>query len=225
MKYLHIQEARFLSRPNRFIAHVDLHGEEIVCHVKNTGRCKELLLPGAKVLLEKAMDTKRRTAYDLVSVWKGRRLINMDSQAPNKIFAEWAKNGGIPALTKLLGEQKYGDSRFDFYLEQEGQPGYAEIKGVTLEKDGIALFPDAPTERGVKHIRELIRAKAAGFAAYLIFIIQMADVDYFTPNRETQPEFATALKEAEAAGVQLLALDCLVTQDTVTARQKVPIKI
>jgi len=225
MHYPNTVTGTFISRPNRFIAHVDIDGIDTVCHVKNTGRCKELLIPGAKVILQKAENPERKTPYDLITVQKGDRLINMDSQSPNKLFAEWAKNGGIPGLTLLKGEQKYGDSRLDFYLEIEGKPAYAEVKGVTLEEAGIVRFPDAPTERGVKHIRELIRAKQEGYGAFLVFIVQMDQVKYLEPNRITHPEFAVAMADAEKAGVTILAVTCEVTEDTVIANERIPVKI
>lgn len=225
MHYPNTVTGTFISRPNRFIAHVDIDGIDTVCHVKNTGRCKELLIPGAKVILQKAENPERKTPYDLITVQKGDRLINMDSQSPNKLFAEWAKNGGIPGLTLLKGEQKYGDSRLDFYLEIEGKPAYAEVKGVTLEEAGIVRFPDAPTERGVKHIRELIRAKQEGYGAFLVFIVQMDQVKYLEPNRITHPEFAEAMADAEKAGVTILAVTCEVTEDTVIANERIPVKI
>ena len=223
MKYPNIQPAIFEDRPNRFIAHCEIDGVREVCHVKNTGRCKELLLPGAKVYVQKCGHAKRATKYDLISVYKGEQLINMDSQAPNSVFKEWALAGGIPGLTHIKGEVFHGSSRFDFYLEAKGRKTFVEIKGVTLEENNIALFPDAPTQRGVKHIQELCRCAEAGYDAMIVFIIQMASIQSFIPNDRTHPEFGDALRCARAQGVQLLALDCLVTPDTLEAKNPVTI--
>ena len=224
MTYDRIEEGRFLDRPNRFIAHVELNGEPVVCHVKNTGRCRELLTPGARVLLQQAANPARKTAYDLISVWKGERLINMDAAAPNAVFAQWLKEGGlgfVPSLVKP--ECTHGDSRFDFYFEREGRGCFAEVKGVTLEEDGAARFPDAPTERGVKHIRELQRAVSQGLDATLCFVIQMKGIRSVAPNDGTHPAFGAALREAAAAGVRVAAWDCDVTPDSLTIRRPVPV--
>ncbi len=225
MHYPRIHPAIFLSRPNRFIAHCQLGGQTEVCHVKNTGRCKELLVPGADVYVQKAENPNRSTAYDLIAVRKGRRLINMDSQCPNRVFQEWAEAGGVPGLTLVKGESVFGNSRFDFYLEAGTRKLYVEVKGVTLEEDGVAMFPDAPTERGVKHVQELVKALEAGFEAMVVFIIQMEGVRYFTPNDRTHPAFGEALKAAEASGVRLLALDCRVAPDSITAKDPVEIRL
>ena len=226
MTYDRIVEGRFIQRPNRFIAHVELNGERVVCHVKNTGRCRELLIPGARVLLQRAENPARKTAYDLISVWKGERLINMDAAAPNAVFARWLREGGlgfVPSLVKP--ECTHGDSRFDFYFEREGRGCFAEVKGVTLEEGGVVRFPDAPTERGVKHLRGLARCVEEGFEAYAVFIIQMKGVKVFEPNRATHPEFGLALQEAAAAGVHVLALDCDVTEHSLTIADRVPIDL
>lgn len=211
MRYGKMKKGYFLRRPNRFIAYVELDGEEVVCHVKNTGRCRELLVPGAVVYLEESGNPSRKTKYDLIAVEKGQRLINMDSQAPNKLFGEWAAAGHFRGeLETLKPETTYGNSRFDFYWESSEKRGFVEVKGVTLEEDGIVRFPDAPTQRGVKHIEELIAARRAGYEAAVCFVIQMSDVAYFTPNDRTHPEFGRALRRAAQEGVEILALDCRV---------------
>ena len=223
MSYDSIREAFFLDRPNRFIAHVLLDGETVVCHVKNTGRCRELLVPGARVILSKGVNPQRRTAYDLVSVYKGERLINMDSQSPNAIAAAYLPRL-FPDLAEFRREVTWGDSRFDFWGVRGGQPFYLEVKGVTLEQDGMVLFPDAPTERGVKHLRELTKLKRSGTDAHVLFIVQMQDVLSLRANRATDPAFADALLLARDAGVGIHAVDCLVAPDSVTARSPVPIE-
>lgn len=220
MVYSNCIKGRFLSRPNRFIAYVECNGKEEVCHVKNTGRCKELLIPGATVFLHQPKTPGRKTKYDLIAVQKGERLINMDSQAPNKIAAEWLDTLNFSVIRP---EHSFLTSRFDFYLEKGNKKIFAEVKGVTLEQNGAVLFPDAPTERGLKHIQELIQCKALGYEAWVIFIIQMKNVRFFTPNQETHPAFASALEQAKKAGVWLTALDCLVTPDQITPGTSVPI--
>ena len=222
MNYTNVIPGIFLSRPNRFIAHVEIDGTDTVCHAKNTGRCRELLVPRAQVWVQKSDNPLRKTAYDLIAVKKGTRMINMDSQVPNKVFAQWAENH-IPGLTLLKGEQKFGDSRLDFYLETETLRIFAEVKGVTLEEDGIARFPDAPTERGVKHLRELMRCLESGHDAWAVFIIQMEGIRYFTPNDATHKEFGDTLRQAAQAGVKVLALECAVTPDSITAVKEVPV--
>ena len=222
MRYDDIRESIFLDRPNRFIAHALLDGKSTVCHVKNTGRCRELLVPGAKVILSRGANPLRKTAYDLVSVYKGDRLINMDSQAPNAIAAEYLPRL-FPDLQELRGEVACGDSRFDFYGIKGGRPFYLEVKGVTLERDGLVLFPDAPTERGVKHLRELAKLKRNGTDTHVLFIVQMQGVIALQANRATDPAFANALLQARDAGVGIHAVDCLVTPDTVTANEPVPV--
>ena len=218
MKYSSITSGKFISRPNRFIAEVEILGEKKICHVKNTGRCRELLLPGVTVILERSSNPARRTEYDLIAVYKGDVLINIDSQAPNKVFGEWVqKSDFFKKMTLVKPEYTYSNSRFDYYIEADGKKILAEIKGVTLENDGVVLFPDAPTERGVKHINELCRCVADGYRAYIFFIIQMDNVKYFTPNRDTHPQFADALVNAQKQGVQIVALDCKVTQNSIAA--------
>ncbi|MEG0943041.1 MAG: DNA/RNA nuclease SfsA [Angelakisella sp.] len=224
MQYENIREAVFLSRPNRFIAHVEIDGREVVAHVKNTGRCKELLIAGVTVLVQEFDSPKRKTNYDIIAVYKGDRLINMDSQVPNKVFAEWAVNSGyFKNITLLKAETTYGASRFDFYMEADGRKIFIEVKGVTLEENGIVRFPDAPTERGLKHVYELCGCVDEGFEAYVVFIVQMDGVRYLTPNVTTHKAFGDALIEAEGRGVKLLALDCTVTPDSITAKNFVPI--
>ncbi len=226
MKYEQIIMGRFLERPNRFIAYVEIPGvaDREKVHVKNTGRCKELLISGAEVYLEKSTNPERSTAYDLVAVQKGDRLVNMDSQAPNKVVGEWLlKEELISNITLIKPETTWGNSRFDFYVESAEERAFIEVKGVTLEEDGVVRFPDAPSERAVKHLEELIAAKKAGYKVYVIFVIQMKDVKYFLPNRGTQPAFAEALLKARHAGVEVVALDCYVTPDSLEAAERVPV--
>ena len=229
MKYGQIEKAYFESRPNRFIAYVDRLSQQEKVHVKNTGRCRELLLPGAEVYLARGSEDKkeeRKTKYDLVAVKKGERIINMDSQAPNQAVYEWLLEKKLfPDLVSVRPETTYGDSRFDFYVETQDEKIFLEVKGVTLERDGVVLFPDAPSERAVKHVKELITAARNGFGAYLIFVIQMQDVQYFMPNEETQPEFAEVLREARREGVKILAYDCQVTPQSMEIRKPVPVKL
>ena len=226
MEYRHIEQAVFLRRPNRFIAQVELNGREETVHVKNTGRCRELLIPGRAVWLEGSENPARKTKYDLVAVDKDGLLINMDAQAPNKVFAEWARAGRfVPGLTLLRPETVWGASRFDFYWEAGERRGFAEIKGVTLEENGLALFPDAPTERGVKHLRELAAATAAGYECAVCFVIQMKGCRAFCPNERTHPEFGAALRDASAAGVRVLAVDCAVTSESLTMENPVTVRL
>lgn len=226
MQYGKIHPARFLARPNRFVARVEMGQQEVICHVKNTGRCRELLVPGATVWLEEGSNPNRKTAYDLIAVEKGDRLINMDSQAPNKVFEEWAGAGSFrPGLTTLRRETTYGSSRFDFYWESSEKRGFVEVKGVTLEEDGVVRFPDAPTLRGIKHLEELVAARQAGYEAAVCFVIQMEGVRWFGPNDATHPEFGQALRRAAGAGVDIQALDCTVTPGTLAIRQPVPVRL
>ena len=226
MTYDNIHEAVFLDRPNRFIAHILLNGQKQVCHVKNTGRCRELLLPGAEIYVQHSANPARKTAYDLIAVRKGERLINMDAAAPNKVFGQWLSAGGPGYVPELIRpECVHGDSRFDFYFEHGGRKAFAEVKGVTLEENGVVRFPDAPTERGVKHLHGLIRCVQEGFEAWAVFIIQMKGVKYFEPNRATHPEFAEALAQAAQAGVKLIALDCNVEKDSLNAADPVAIRL
>ena len=225
MKYKNIVSGRFLRRPNRFIAHIEIGGKEEICHVKNTGRCRELLPAGAEVWCEKSENPNRKTGFDLIAVQKGNRLINMDSQAPNTAVKEWLLAGGLGRITDLQPEKTHGDSRFDFAFTKDGKPCFMEVKGVTLETEGICAFPDAPTARGAKHLRELTALKKEGYGAYVLFVIQMADVQYLHPNDATDPVFSDALREAANAGVQILAMDCTVTPDTMELRNPVTIKL
>ena len=222
MRYGQVKKGVFLSRLNRFIAHVALDGVEMVCHVKNTGRCRELLVPGAAVYLEKGTNPDRKTAYDLIAVEKNGKLINMDAQAPNKAFAEWALQFD-PAATAVHSEYRFGQSRLDFCLETPAGLHLVEVKGVTLEENGNARFPDAPTERGVKHIRELQGAAERGLDAAIFFVVQLKDVNSVAPNDVTHPAFGQALREAAAHGVRVLAYDCDVTPDSLTIRREVPV--
>ena len=231
MNYSSIIKGYFIDRPNRFIAHIQVNGASITAHVKNTGRCRELLLPGAEVILQYHPDAEalgRKTAYSLIGVYKelesGERiLINMDSQAPNQVAYEWMAE--FPGISGLRREVTFGQSRFDLAFEAEGRPGFMEVKGVTLENGGIARFPDAPTERGVKHLHELVHAAREGYEACVLFVIQMKGVHVFQPNTDTHPEFAVALREADQAGVRVLAYDCLVTEDSLQVDQPIAVEL
>ena len=215
MVYKNTVKAIFLSRPNRFIAYADIDGETVVCHVKNTGRCRELLTPGADVILEQTENPNRKTLYDLVAVYKNGILINMDSQAPNTVFGEWLKKTDFfGEITLIRPEYKYKNSRFDFYLEAGERKIFVETKGVTLEENGIVMFPDAPTERGVKHLKELCEARAEGYEAYVFLIIQMKKCKYFIPNERTHKEFADTLRLAAQKGVSVKAVCCNVTENS-----------
>ena len=225
MIYQNMVAGTFLSRPNRFIAKVEIDGREETVHVKNTGRCRELLIPGSAVLCQRAANPSRKTRFDLICVWKGKRLVNMDSQAPNVAAGEWLASGGLGEIQNLRPETFHGDSRFDFSFTRNGRPCLLEVKGVTLEMDGMCAFPDAPTQRGAKHLQGLRRAVAEGYEAYVLFVIQMADAAYFRPHFETDPAFAAALREAAAAGVQILAYDCAVTETTMTIRNPVEVRL
>lgn len=226
MRYDNIHKGKFLSRPNRFIANVEIDGKAEVCHVKNTGRCKELLIEGCTVWLEHSDSASRKTAFDLVAVEKGDRLINMDSQAPNKAVGEWLREKNpFGEGFSVYPEKKYGNSRFDFYLESHDRKIFMEVKGCTLEKDGVVLFPDAPTLRGVKHIKELSHCLDEGYESYIMILVQMSDVKYFTPNYDTHPEFGEALEKASQKGVKILCYDCNVTHDSMTVGKPVKVKL
>lgn len=225
MKYANMIPGQFLSRPNRFIAHVQIGGSPEVVHVKNTGRCRELLTAGAEVWCQKSDNPARKTKYDLITVRKGRRLINMDSQAPNLAAKEWLLAGGLGKIENLKAETFHEDSRFDFSFTKNGRQCFLEVKGVTLETDGVCAFPDAPTERGAKHLRGLTAAAQEGFGAYVLFVIQMTDVAYLHPNDITDSNFGKALREAAANGVEILAMDCVVTVDEMMIRNPVPVKL
>ena len=225
MRYENMVPGIFLRRPNRFIAHIEIDGKEQICHVKNTGRCRELLPAGAKVFCQHFDDPRRKTAYDLITVQKGDRLINMDSQAPNKAAKEWLERGGLGEISQLRPETAFGNSRFDFSFEKDGKTCFLEVKGVTLETDGVCAFPDAPTQRGAKHLQELTRLAGEGYGAYVLFVIQMADVSYLHPNDATDPAFGKALRQAAAVGVQILAMDCAVTEDSMKIRESVEVRL
>ena len=225
MQYSNMVPGIFHARPNRFIAHVEIDGEIQVCHVKNTGRCRELLPPGAKVWCQESNNPNRKTKYDLIAVQKGDRIINMDSQAPNIAAGEWLKSGGLGNVEQLRAETVHGDSRFDFSFVKDGQQCFLEVKGVTLENDGVCAFPDAPTDRGAKHLRGLTQAAREGYGAFVLFVIQMADVKYLRPNDATDPAFAAALREAAENGVTVLAMDCSVTPDTMELRLPVLVRL
>ena len=225
MQYKNMFPGKFLARPNRFIAHVTIGGLEEVVHVKNTGRCRELLPAGAEVWCQRSDNPSRKTKYDLITVRKGSRLINMDSQAPNLAAKEWLAAGGLGEIKNLRAETKHGDSRFDFSFVRDGKPCFLEVKGCTLENDGICAFPDAPTERGAKHLRGLTEAVKDGYGGYVLFVIQMTDVKYLHPNDATDPEFGKALREAAANGVEVLAVDCDVTADEMKIRNFVPVRL
>ena len=237
MRYEKIEAAVFNSRPNRFIAHVETERGMEVCHVKNTGRCKELLVPDARIWVQRNDNPARKTALDLIAVQKGNLLINMDSQIPNRVAEEWIRGGhfGIRRSdgerhvfsreTRIRPETRYGDSRIDLYLEDGDVRMFLEIKGVTLEEDGVARFPDAPTERGVKHVHELIRCHEDGYEAGILFVIQMKGVHRMEPNDRTHPAFGEALRDAARAGVHIMAVDCLVEPDSICADEEVEVRL
>lgn len=230
MKYKKIVQGRFLARPNRFIAQVRVLENTEVCHVKNTGRCRELLLPESVVYLEASDNPARKTRYDLVAVKKGEVLVNMDSNAPNKVVGEWLAQAGCPLFSKeekpqIKPEYKYGSSRIDFYVKTGQQKILMEVKGVTLEEQGVARFPDAPSQRAVKHVQELMKAVAEGYECYVMFVVQMKGVRYFTPNEDTHPEFCHMLRQAHKAGVQVLAYDCVVSEEGLWLDAPVPVRL
>ena len=225
MRYENMVPGIFLARPNRFIAHVEIEGQEQIVHVKNTGRCRELLPAGAKVWCQHWDNPSRKTKYDLILVQKGERLICMDSQAPNAAAKEWLLNGGLGQIEELKGEYTHGDSRFDFSFVKDGRRCFLEVKGVTLENDGVCAFPDAPTQRGVKHLQGLTRLAQEGYGAYVLFVIQMADVKYLHPNDATDPAFGNALREAKRQGVEGLAVECAVTRNSIAITTPVEVKL
>ena len=220
-----MKPGRFLARPNRFIARVVIDGAEETVQVKNTGRCRELLPAGAEVWCQESSNPNRKTKFDMITVRKGDRLINMDSQAPNIAVGEWLRAGGLGEISDLKPESFHGDSRFDFAFTKDGKACFMEVKGVTLENDGVCAFPDAPTERGVKHLKGLTKLAREGYGAYVLFVIQMADVKYLHPNDVTDPAFSAALREAAANGVQVLAMDCAVTESAMDLRLPVLVKL
>ncbi len=228
MKYNSVEKAVFIRRPNRFIAHVLINGAEEIVHVKNTGRCKEILQEGTDAILEASSNPLRKTRYSLISAYKGSVLINIDSQAPNTVAYEAIRSGrisGLENVTMLKREVTFGNSRFDLYFETDSSKGFIEVKGATLESDGIAMFPDAPTERGTKHVHEMIKAVEQGYRGYILFIIQMKGVNLFTTNSATDMEFAKALESAEKAGVGILAYDAVVTEDSILLDMPVEVRI
>lgn len=225
MHYENMIAGQFLARPNRFIAHVQINGKTEIVHVKNTGRCRELLPQGAEVWCQHWDTPTRKTKYDLISVRKGNRIINMDSQAPNHAVQEWLIAGGLGDIDDLKWEYTYGDSRFDFSFFKDGRRCFLEVKGVTLENDGVCAFPDAPTERGTKHLKGLTKLAQEGFRAYVLFVVQMENVLYLHPNDDTDPAFGAALREAAAAGVQILSMECTVTPDTMTISKPVEVRL
>lgn len=225
MRYANMVPGIFRNRPNRFIAHVEIDGKEQVVHVKNTGRCRELLAPGAMVWCQRSDNPARKTQYDLITVQKGQRLINMDSQAPNAAAREWLESGGLGKIDNLRQETVYRDSRFDFSFTREGRTCFLEVKGVTLEENGVCAFPDAPTQRGAKHLRGLAEAARQGCGAYVLFVIQMADVKYLHPNDRTDPDFGAALREAAAQGVKVLAVTCQISENEMMISGSVPVHL
>lgn len=225
MQYSNMEQGVFLHRHNRFIAHVLLGGVETVVHVKNTGRCRELLPPGATVYCQRSENPQRKTRYDLITVEKEGKLINMDSQAPNKAAREWLSRGGLGQLEALRAETVYEDSRFDFSFRKDGKQCFLEVKGVTLEDRGMCAFPDAPTDRGTKHLRGLIRAVEAGFGGYVLFVLQMEHAVSLKPNAVTDPVFARTLRWAAQAGVQVLAVNCRVTENSMEILDFVPVDL
>ena len=227
MRYERIRTGTFLLRKNRFIAEVEMDGRVVDCHVKNTGRCRELFIPGVKAILQESNNPNRKTRFDLIAVYKNIQLLNVDSQVTNTVVEEWVKESGYFRDLKLVQrEVSYGKSRFDIYVEYgEDKRAFIEVKGVTLEENGIARFPDAPTLRGVKHVEELITCMKDGYEAYLFFVVQMKHISHVEPNWKTHPEFGYALQKAVSAGVHLLAYDCLMTEDSIQVDQPLPVVI
>ncbi len=225
MRYDNMAEGIFLRRPNRFIAHVLIGGQEQICHVKNTGRCRELLVSGAKVWCQRCGHPARKTKYDLIAVEKGSRLINMDSQAPNRAAQRWLEAGGLGEISQLRPETTHGDSRFDFSFIKEGKTCFLEVKGVTLENNGECAFPDAPTARGVKHLQGLAKAAGEGCGAYVLFVIQMEDAISLRPNDATDPAFGQALRQAAQAGVEILAVNCRVSPESMEILGSIPVRL
>lgn len=224
MKYEKIIKGTFIKRLNRFVALCSIDGEEIYCHVKNTGRCGEILIEGAECYLEEAANPERKYKYSLVAVRKGERLINIDSQAPNKAAGEFLKSGKLFSdIKNIKAESTYGKSRFDFYFEHGDKKAYLEVKGVTLERDSAVFFPDAPTVRGTKHLNELCDCVRDGYEAYVLFVVQMKNVASFSPNDATDPDFALALRNADSKGVRVLCYDCSVTEKEMNIEDKVTV--
>lgn len=225
MVYNNITKGIFISRPNRFIAEVEIDGKVEVCHVKNTGRCRELLIPGTAVYANYVDNPSRSTAYDLIAAYKGDMLVNIDSYAPNLAFGEYLRQGKfLDGVAHVKSEAKYGGSRFDFYVEASAGKAFIEVKGVTLEENGVAMFPDAPTERGVKHLNELAACVAEGYNAYVIFIVQMKGTTHFTPNYKTHQAFGDTLAKVTNAGVNAFAYDCIVAPGSMVVDAPIPVK-
>lgn len=226
MHYEEIEPAVFLERPNRFIAWVETARGREICHVKNTGRCRELLVPGVPVYVQRNHNPGRKTPLDLITVKKGERLINVDSQVPNRVAAQWVvESGFVSPYAVVRTEKKYGNSRFDLYIEEENRKIFMEVKGVTLEEEGIVRFPDAPTERGVKHLKELMAARGDGYEAAVLFVVQMDRIQYLEPNDRTHAAFGEALRQAAAAGVQVLAIDCLIEPDGIYPGKRIAVHL
>lgn len=228
MKYSHLERGIFIERKNRFVAEVELKGERIGVHVPNTGRCKEIFVPGAVVYVQRSSNTARKYAYTLCAVYKGEHLIHIDSAGANRLVEEALKNGAVKGLEDVEAverEKTYGSSRFDFRFCKGDRICYMEVKGVTLEQDGVAMFPDAPTERGARHLAELIQAKDEGYGAYVMFVIQMKGVDRFTPNVSRDPQFARNLVNAAESGVTVMAYDTMVTIDEITLDKPIPVDL
>ena len=226
MQYSNVVEGVFVARINRFVADVVIDGEKTLCHVKNTGRLKELFVPGSRVFLEKASNQKRKYLYDLIAVYKDDVLFNVDSQCPNKLFSEWVQKGNLFSNVKILQPEKsFQNSRFDFYVEADDKKIWIEVKGVTLESEGVLLFPDAPTERGVRHIKELSFAAEQGYGAYVVFIAKTGAGSFFSPNKHTHPAFAEALKKAKEKGVEVICLGCDVAPNQIEIKREIPVKI
>ena len=226
MKYDNIRSAVFVNRINRFTANIEIDGEVSLCHVKNTGRLRELLVPGTECFVQVHDNPERKTKYSLIAVKKANEVVNIDSQAPNKVFYEWVRDGGfLDGVTLIKPEKTFGNSRFDCYIERGNEKIFAEVKGVTLEKEGVALFPDAPTERGVKHLRELCECVNDGYKAYIVFVVQMKGVHSFSPNEETNKEFAEALRECREKGVNIICVDCEVTPESLSISKEIEVKL
>lgn len=226
MKYDNVRCAVFVNRINRFTANIEVDGQIHLCHVKNTGRLRELLIKGTTCYVQEHDSTERKTKYSLIAVQKGKSVVNIDSQAPNKVFYEWVREGGfLDGVTLIKPEKTYGNSRFDCYIETEEEKIFVEVKGVTLEKSGIALFPDAPTERGVKHLRELCECVKQGYRAYIVFVVQMKGTYAFSPNTETHKEFADVLFECREKGVNIVCVDCDVAPDTLKISKEIEVKL
>lgn len=224
MQYSEVVKGEFIKRLNRFVALCRIDGVETYCHVKNTGRCGEILVEGAECYLEPGSNPDRKYKYSLVAIKKGDRLINIDSQAPNRAVAQFLKEGRLfQNIEKICAEKAYGNSRFDFYFEHSGKKAFLEVKGVTLEADGAVFFPDAPTERGTKHLNELCRCADEGFEAYVFLVVQMKNVRYFSPNDKTDPKFGSALRRAAACGVKIICYDCIVTDKQMNIDSEVPV--